>query len=55
MVDELVGQQEIVIKKLGRELRHLKKYLGATILGNGDIAMILDTNVICSEDSVTSL
>lgn len=54
MVDELIGQQEIVIKKLGKELRHLKKYLGATILGNGDITLILDTNVICSEESVNS-
>lgn len=54
MVDELVGQQEIVIKKLGRELRHLKQFLGATILGNGDISMILDVNVICSEGSVAS-
>lgn len=55
MVDELIGQQEIVIKKLGQELRHLKKYLGATILGNGDITLILDTNVICSEESVSSI
>ncbi|MEG0254332.1 MAG: chemotaxis protein CheA [Vagococcus sp.] len=55
MVDELIGQQEIVIKKLGNELRHLKKYLGATILGNGDITLILDTNVICSEESVSLL
>ncbi|MGX7023592.1 chemotaxis protein CheA [Vagococcus hydrophili] len=55
LVDELIGQQEIVIKKLGRELKHLNKFLGATILGNGDITLILDINVICSEGSVKKI
>lgn len=49
IVDELVGQQEIVIKKLGSELSGLKEYLGATILGNGDITLILDLSNLCSE------
>lgn len=49
LVDELIGQQEIVIKKLGKELHHLKNYLGATILGNGDVTLILDINSICYE------
>ena len=52
LVDDLIGQQEIVIKKLGKELKHLNKFLGATILGNGDITLIIDINVICSEGSV---
>ena len=51
LVDELIGQQEIVIKKLGRELSHLKKYIGATILGNGDITLILDITALCHESS----
>lgn len=42
IVDSLIGQQEIVIKKLGLTLSHMKEYLGATILGNGDIILILD-------------
>lgn len=49
IVDELVGQQEIVIKKLGSVLKDTKEYLGATILGNGDITLILDTSNLCSE------
>lgn len=51
LVDELIGQQEIVIKKLGKELGHLKNYLGATILGNGDVTLILDINAICNEST----
>ncbi|HCM88639.1 MULTISPECIES: chemotaxis protein CheA [Vagococcus] len=55
LVDDLIGQQEIVIKKLGKELKHLNKFLGATILGNGDITLIIDINVICSEGSVKTV
>lgn len=49
LVDELIGQQEIVIKKLSGILGKMKEYLGATILGNGDIILILDAGNICSE------
>lgn len=49
VVDDLVRQQEIVIKKLGQELSMLKKYLGATILGDGSIILILDVTAICNE------
>ncbi len=42
VVDELVGHQEIVIKTLGRYLGNVKGVAGATILGNGQIALILD-------------
>lgn len=48
-VDDLVRQQEIVIKKLGQELNMLKNYLGATILGDGSIVLILDASAICNE------
>lgn len=48
-VDDLVRQQEIVIKKLGQELKMLEKYLGATILGDGSIILILDVSAICNE------
>lgn len=46
-VDDIIRQQEIAIKKLGKELSMLKKYLGATIMGNGGIIMILDIARIC--------
>lgn len=47
--DELIGQQEIVIKKIDGMLQQINKYQGATILGNGSIALILDINAICHE------
>lgn len=42
LVDSLFGQQEIVIKPLGKSLKFLKEYIGATILGNGLVTLILD-------------
>ena len=42
MVDSLLGQREIVIKPLGKTLKNLKEYMGATILGNGLVTLILD-------------
>lgn len=44
IVDSLIGQQEIVIKSLGKFLSGVKHIAGATILGNGAISLILDTN-----------
>lgn len=48
VVDELIGQQEIVIKKLSGVLSRMKEYLGAAILGNGDITLILDVGNLVS-------
>jgi len=42
IVDNLIGQQEIVIKSLGKLLAGIKVIAGATILGNGQVALILD-------------
>lgn len=42
IVDNLIGQQEIVIKTLGKLLAGIKMIAGATILGNGQVALILD-------------
>lgn len=49
VVDELVQQKEIVIKKLGKELGEMKQFLGATIMGDGSISLILDITSICKE------
>jgi two-component system chemotaxis sensor kinase CheA len=46
VVDSLIGQQEIVIKSLGKFLTNIKMIAGATILGNGDVALILDVNTL---------
>lgn len=42
IVDTLIGQQEIVIKSLGKLLNGFKEFAGATILGDGRVALILD-------------
>ena len=42
LVDELLGQEEVVIKPLGALLHGLKGMAGATITGDGGIALILD-------------
>lgn len=46
VVDELMGQQEIVIKSLGRYITKCRLISGATILGDGEVALILDTNAL---------
>ncbi len=46
VVDELIGQQEIVIKSLGKYISKCKFISGATILGDGDVALILDANAL---------
>lgn len=50
LVDDLIGQQEIAIKKLSGTLGNKEEYLGATILGNGDITLILDVGNLCKEE-----
>lgn len=42
VVDSLLGQQEIVIKPFGKTLKSTKEYIGATILGDGLVTLILD-------------
>lgn len=46
VVDELLGEFQTVIKPLGSLFRHLKAVSGSTILGNGDVALILDVNAL---------
>ena len=46
VVDSVIGQQEIVIKSLGKLLTGIKYLAGATILGDGNVALIVDVNSI---------
>ena len=46
VVDNLIGQQEIVIKSLGKYITNNKIISGATILGDGEVALILDVNTL---------
>ena len=42
MVDTLMGEFQTVIKPMGKLFTHLKGIAGSTILGSGDVALILD-------------
>lgn len=49
--DELLGEEEVVIKSLGAILSEVPGYLGAAILGDGRIALVLDPNHLLSKAS----
>lgn len=46
MVDEFIGQSEIVLKSLGTYLTNIEAISGATILGDGYVALIIDPNAL---------
>jgi two-component system chemotaxis sensor kinase CheA len=41
-VDQIIQVQEIVVRSLGSQLRHVKRIAGAMILGNGRVALVID-------------
>lgn len=53
VVDELLGQKEIVIKSLGEYLGHIKGISGSTILGDGRVIMIIDIEELIHSHSST--
>jgi two-component system chemotaxis sensor kinase CheA len=55
IVDRLHDSEEIVIKPLGRHLQQCKGYAGATIMGDGRIALILDVSNLSQMAGLTSL
>jgi two-component system, chemotaxis family, sensor kinase CheA len=55
VVEELHDSIEIVVKPLGRKLKHLREYAGATIMGDGRVALILDIDGMASSAGLTSL
>ncbi len=46
VVDHFIGQQEIVLKSLGKYLTNVFAISGATILGDGQVALIIDCNAL---------
>ena len=46
LVDELLGQQQVVVKSLGEAMGHVKGISGAAILGDGRVGLILDVQEI---------
>ncbi len=55
IVDRLQDSEEIVIKPLGRHLQNCKGYAGATIMGDGRIALILDVGNLARMAQLTSV
>ena len=53
VVDQVLGNCQTVIKSLGRFYRHVQVVSGATILGNGTVALILDPERLV-QDAVRS-
>ena len=55
IVDKLLDSEEIVIKPLGKHLQSCKGYAGATIMGDGRIALILDVTNLSIMAELTSM
>jgi two-component system chemotaxis sensor kinase CheA len=55
VVDTLRDSEEIVVKPLGRHLKHCKGYAGATVMGDGRVALILDVPGISRMAGITSM
>jgi two-component system chemotaxis sensor kinase CheA len=55
VVDELNDSEEIVVKPLGRHLKACKEYAGATIMGDGRVALILDVANLANMYGLTSV
>ncbi|MCP4646765.1 MAG: hybrid sensor histidine kinase/response regulator, partial [bacterium] len=55
VVDQLLDSEEIVVKPLGRHLKQCKGYAGATIMGDGRVALILDVSNLSQMANLTSL
>lgn len=55
IVDELHDSEEIVVKPLGRHMKNCRSFAGATILGDGRVALILDVAGIADKAQVTSV
>ena len=55
VVDQLHDSEEIVVKPLGRHLKHCKGYAGATIMGDGRVALILDVGNLVEMAGLTSV
>ncbi|MBU3623153.1 chemotaxis protein CheA [Polynucleobacter sp. AP-Latsch-80-C2] len=52
VVEEVLNIQDIVIKPLGELLRDMSHFAGATIMGNGDVALILDIDGIARQSGL---
>ena len=54
IVDEIAGTEEIVVKPLGRHLKSIPYFSGATILGQGELALILEPSALAANLSASA-
>jgi two-component system, chemotaxis family, sensor kinase CheA len=54
VVDEIRNTEEIVVKPLGKQLRGIPLYAGATIMGDGQVALILDATALARKAGMTT-
>ncbi|MGM0417096.1 MAG: chemotaxis protein CheW [Thermodesulfobacteriota bacterium] len=54
IVDELMDSEEIVVKPLGKHVKNCKGYAGATIMGDGKVALILDVASIAEMSQLST-
>jgi two-component system chemotaxis sensor kinase CheA len=54
MVDEIVGQQQVVIKSLGSGSPTIRGISGGAILGDGRVALILDAGALIQQAAATT-
>ena len=55
VVQHLHDSEEIVVKPLGRHVRRLKEYAGATIMGDGRVALILDVSGLAQVSGISTI
>jgi len=51
LVDELIGQQQVVVKSLEANFRKVRGIAAATIMGDGKVALILDLNQLIKQET----
>ncbi|MGA2694105.1 MAG: chemotaxis protein CheA, partial [Opitutaceae bacterium] len=54
VVDEISDTEEIVVKPLGRHLKQISVYAGATIMGDGKVALIMDVLGLAQSSSIVA-
>src|SRR4029077_5192184 len=54
-VDEMVGNQEVVVKNIGPQLARVSGISGATVLGNGEIVLIINPVQLAMRSEVTAV
>ena len=52
-VDEIIGNQEIVMKQIGTQLAHVPGMIGATVLGDGDIVLVINPVQLANREALS--